>query len=75
MTPDRPRIRHIPEGSFAAVVRAYQRSEKFAKLRPGTQKSYLRVLALAERENGLGGLSVRGDIRLALSWNDLKSRR
>jgi integrase len=58
MTPDRPRIRHIPEGSFAAVVRAYQRSEKFAKLRPGTQKSYLRVLALAERENGLGGLSV-----------------
>jgi hypothetical protein len=58
MTLERPRLRHIPEGSFAAVVRAYQRSEKFAKLRPGTQKSYLRVLALAERETGLGGLSV-----------------
>ncbi len=58
MTPERPRLRHIPEGSFAAVVRAYQRSEKFQRLRPGTQKSYLRVLALAERETGLGGLSV-----------------
>lgn len=58
MTPERPRLRHIPEGSFAAVIRAYQRSEKFAKLRPGTQTHYLRVLAMAERETGLGGLSV-----------------
>lgn len=58
MTHDRPRLRHIPEGSFAAVVRAYQRSEKFERLRPGSKKGYLRVLSLIERETGLGGLSV-----------------
>lgn len=71
MTPERPRLRHIPEGSFAAVIRAYQRSDKFARLAPGTRKAYLRVLAMAERETGLGGLSIHV-IRPALvqAWLD-----
>jgi integrase len=56
--PSPPRLHRIAEGSFAAVVRAYQRSQDFAKLAPGSQKGYARILRWIEDPRALGAYSV-----------------
>lgn len=50
--------------SFASVIRAYLASEKFRRLAPATQASYLQHLSLAEMPEHLGALPV-GVIRPA----------
>jgi integrase len=50
--------RHIKDGTFAAVIRDYLRSPKFASLSDGTRKGYLRHLQMVESADHLGGLSV-----------------
>lgn len=63
--PHRPRPRHIADGTFAQVIRAYQQSPDWARLAPGTRDVYNRVLRVAEQPETLGTLSVY-EIRPAL---------
>ena len=48
----------IVEGTFAAVIRAYLASPKFAQLAPETKKNYQALLTIAENPEALGGLST-----------------
>lgn len=48
----------VAPGTFAAVIRAYQCSEKFASLARGTQRLYNDVLRIAECEDTLGAIPV-----------------
>lgn len=50
--------RHVPEGVFATVIKAFLLSQKFSNLSPGTQYWVRRLLQLAESPDGLGGVSV-----------------
>jgi integrase len=56
--PRRPRRGHIADGTFAAVIRAYQASPDYGRLAPGTREVYNRVLRVAEQPETLGALSV-----------------
>jgi integrase len=65
MRPVRPRHAAIANGSFAAVIRAYQNSPQYAALAPSTRRNYAAALKAAEAHDGLGGVSVH-TIRPAL---------
>jgi integrase len=54
----RPKTARIAAGTFAAVIREYQRGPTFAALAQSTQRIYNDVLRIAEREEALGGLSI-----------------
>jgi integrase len=58
LRPPRPTLARISDGTFAAVIRAYQASPAFAALAPGSRKNYASILRLAERADTLGSLSV-----------------
>lgn len=58
--------RRIESGSFAAVIAAYLRSERFARLRPSTQRAYTYVLGLAQQPEILGLVPVE-EMRPALT--------
>jgi integrase len=58
MPPDRPRAAKIKGSSFAAVIRAYMSSPKFAGLAKSTRVHYAHLLHLAERPDTLGTLPV-----------------
>lgn len=60
MPPEKPRRKagRITDGQFAAVIRAYLASPDYQRLAPGSRKGYARVLALAERAETLGSLSI-----------------
>jgi integrase len=74
--PRRRNDRHIRPEKFAAVIRAFQASDKFARLAASTQYSYRRVLRIAEQERGLGGLDVSEvDAYLAQAFLDGLSDR
>jgi integrase len=55
--PRRRGDRITPE-KFASVIKQFLASDKFGRLSDSTQRNYRRVLAIAERENRLGGLDV-----------------
>jgi integrase len=55
--PPRRAVR-IENGTFAAVIRAYQRSPDYTTLQPSTRRVYAAVLALAEQPETLGALPV-----------------
>jgi integrase len=57
-TPEKRSIVHSPPDSFAAVIKAYMASPKFAKLAPGTQANYRHLLELAGRPDILGGVKA-----------------
>jgi integrase len=61
----RPRVSKIKPGSFAAVIRAYLASPKFAGLAHSTRTNYRYLLQIAERPDTLGSLST-DEIRPAL---------
>jgi len=67
MPPDerRPKAARIKAGSFASVVRAFVASPKFAGLGQSTRYDYRHYLALAERPDTLGMVSVE-ELRPAL---------
>lgn len=52
MNPPNEHSAHIGDSTFAAVIRAYLASPKFASLEPGTQEGYLRLLKFAQGELG-----------------------
>lgn len=54
----RPKAARISGGSFAAVIRAYLASPKFAGLSTSTQRGYRQYLQLAERPDILGAINV-----------------
>ena len=58
MRPDRRRADKIKGGTFAAVIRAYMTSAKFASLAPSSRRSYSYLLGLAERPDTLGAVPV-----------------
>jgi len=65
MTIERPSIEKISPGSFAAVIRAYVLSPKFAGYAPSTQKLWGAELRFAEHPDRLGGVPIK-EIRPAL---------
>ena len=54
----RGKLPRITPGKFSAVIRAYQESEKFARLAENTKAGYRRVLRLAEHPSLLGEIPV-----------------
>ncbi len=54
----RPRAAKIKDGIFAAVIRQFLASPKFAGLADATQKLWGRELRLAERPDTLGAFSI-----------------
>ncbi len=52
------RARHVKGGTFAAVIRAYLSSPKFAALARSTRAHYAHLLGLAERPDTLGAIPV-----------------
>jgi integrase len=61
----RPKVATITDGSFAALIRAFMASEKFARYSEGTKDTWGRELRFAGRENVLGAVSLQ-NIRPAL---------
>src|SRR5260221_404176 len=58
MRRDKPRARKIEAGGFAAVIRSYLASAKFAALAPRTKLNYRHVLKWAEHPDTLGAVST-----------------
>jgi len=54
----RRRADKITDNKFAHVIRQYLASEKFGRLSDSTRYGYARVLRIAERSDGLGGIDV-----------------
>lgn len=63
--PQRPKLAKIGNGTFAAVIRAYQASGVYKALQASTRYTYANALRLAERADTLGAVSIE-EIRPAL---------
>jgi integrase len=67
------RRKKVPEGTFRAVIKAYEDSSEFERLSDRTKKDYRRYLRMIEEEFGEAALAVINDPRIRadlLEWRD-----